>query len=261
MATWMSNVGNECGQVLNSVLTTGEGAGLGDLSQGIVQRYRDADEPQPAAIYVDRDCCSDRGVSPVLHWFWPWTSTVRLDVFHFMGRFTKGLTTEHHPLYGTFCSKLSSCIFELYYKDICNLKEAKRSELRQKHQGYEPTDAQVSSMTKLYDIHLMSNVNALSNKVLGKPLLPEFIPPGKPTGERIAVEYLLAQSNRGDLLSQQTGNADILDEDLEDECPDVTVPQAHDLTLQVILCQQYIWGLFFICGLLSQLDLIVGDLS
>ncbi|XP_073724498.1 uncharacterized protein [Misgurnus anguillicaudatus] len=380
-ATWMTNVGNEYGQVLNSVLTTGEGAGLDDLCQGIVQRYRDAGEPQPAAIYVDRDCCSDRGVSPVLHWFRPWTSTVRLDVFHFMRRFTKGLITEHHPLYGTFCSKLSSCIFEWDYQDISNLKEAKRSELRQKHQGYEPTDAQVlasispkelakhcrrktrgveetralikslldsmwnlvdgtglhlinhermsevwkvqqkhlaciqdppgvqlytnigsglekgdktldvlrcargssslesfhkhqcafipgwrcnalhtqmymlegvsrwnlnrsaqalsmteTSRTKLYDIRLMSNVNALSNKVLGKPLLPEFIPPGKPTGERIAVEYLLAQSNRGDLLSQQTGNADILpeilDEDLEDECPDVTVPQAHDLTLQ-----------------------------
>ena len=59
------------------------------------------------------------------------------------------------------------------------------------------------------------------------------------------MEYLLAQSNRGDLLSQQIGGIgdflpEILNEDLEDECPDVTVPQAHDLTLQVILCQQYI---------------------
>lgn len=68
---------------------------------------------------------------------------MRLDVFHFMRRFTNGLTTEHHPLYGTFCSKLSSCIFEWDYQDICHLKEAKRSELRQKHQGHEPTDAQV----------------------------------------------------------------------------------------------------------------------
>lgn len=40
----MSNIGNEFGQVLNSVLTTGEGAGLDDLCQGIVQRYRDAGE-------------------------------------------------------------------------------------------------------------------------------------------------------------------------------------------------------------------------
>lgn len=72
-ATWMTNVGNEHGQVLNSVLTTGEGAGLDDLCQGIVQRYRDAGEPQPAAIYVDRDCCSDRGGLPVIgvDVFWP----------------------------------------------------------------------------------------------------------------------------------------------------------------------------------------------
>ena len=62
----MTNVGNEYGQVLNSVLTTGEGAGLDDLCQGIVQRYRDAGEPQPDAIYVDRDCCSDRGELPVI---------------------------------------------------------------------------------------------------------------------------------------------------------------------------------------------------
>lgn len=60
----MSNIGNEFGQVLNSVLTTGEGAGLDDLCQGIVQRYSDADEPQPDAIYVDRDCCSETGALP-----------------------------------------------------------------------------------------------------------------------------------------------------------------------------------------------------
>lgn len=62
-ATWMTNIGNEFGQVLNCVLTTGEGAGLDDLCQGIVKRYRDAGEPDPAAIYVDRDCCSGTGLS------------------------------------------------------------------------------------------------------------------------------------------------------------------------------------------------------
>ncbi|XP_051810083.1 uncharacterized protein LOC110972961 [Acanthochromis polyacanthus] len=142
-ATWMTNIGNEYGQVLNSVLTTGEGADLDDMCQGIVKRYRDAGEPQPEAIYVDRDCCSDRGVSPVLEWFRPWTSTVRLDVFHFMRRFTNGLATEHHPLYGTFCLKLLSCIFEWDKQDVCHLKEAKWAEMKKKHQGHEPTDAQV----------------------------------------------------------------------------------------------------------------------
>lgn len=60
-----------------------------------------------------------------------------------MRRFTTGLTTEHHPLYGTFCSKLSSCIFEWDQDDICRLKEAKRSELKKKHAGHVPTEAQV----------------------------------------------------------------------------------------------------------------------
>ncbi|TDG96380.1 hypothetical protein EPR50_G00240070 [Perca flavescens] len=93
-----------------------------------------------------------------------------------------------------------------------------------------------TSRTKMYDVRLMSSVNILSNRVLGSGLLPEFIPPGKPTGERIAVEYLLAQSNGGDLLSAQKEIGaiplEMLDEAQEDECPDVTVPQATDISFQ-----------------------------
>jgi hypothetical protein len=39
-AAWMSNIGNEFGQVLNSVLTTGEGAGLEELCQGVIERIK-----------------------------------------------------------------------------------------------------------------------------------------------------------------------------------------------------------------------------
>lgn len=60
-AAWMTNIGNEFGQVLNSVLTTGEGAGLEELCQGIVTRYKNAGQPEPEVIYVDRDCCSQSG--------------------------------------------------------------------------------------------------------------------------------------------------------------------------------------------------------
>jgi hypothetical protein len=60
-ASWMTNVANELGQVLNSVLTTGEGPALHALCQGIISRYRDANEPTPGVIYVDRDCCSQSG--------------------------------------------------------------------------------------------------------------------------------------------------------------------------------------------------------
>ena len=52
------------------------------------------------------------------------------------------------------------------------------------------------------------------------------------------MEYLLAQSNKGDLLSQTDILPEILDEELEDDCPDLTLPQAHDLTLEVMLYQQ-----------------------
>lgn len=62
-AAWMTNIGNESGQVLNSVLTTGEGAGLEELCQGIVTRYKNAGQAEPEAIYVDRDCCSQSGGS------------------------------------------------------------------------------------------------------------------------------------------------------------------------------------------------------
>lgn len=58
----MTNIGNEFGQVLNSVLTTGEGPAIEELCQGVVQRYKDAGVPPPDAIYVDRDCCSQTGM-------------------------------------------------------------------------------------------------------------------------------------------------------------------------------------------------------
>ena len=54
---------------------------------------------------------------------------VRLDIWHFMQRLAFGDTTESHPLYGTFLSRLSSCIFEWDESDVEALLEAKRAEL------------------------------------------------------------------------------------------------------------------------------------
>jgi hypothetical protein len=52
-------------------------------------------------------------------------------------------------------------------------------------------------------------------------------------GELIAVEYLLAQSNRGDLLSAPDAIGANLpegpEEVQEDEFPDETIPQATDI--------------------------------
>jgi hypothetical protein len=47
-----------------------------------------------------------------------------------MRRFAKGLTTEHHPLYGIWCQQLSACIFEWDKDDLDKLKAAKAAELR-----------------------------------------------------------------------------------------------------------------------------------
>ena len=144
-AAWMSNVGNEYGAILNSVLTTGEGAGLKEMCQGIVTRYKDAGEPEPNVIYVDRDCCNRSGEPPAHVLFHPWKFEVKLDIFHFMRRFSPGLTTEHHSLYGTFCSRLSSAIFEWDEDDIGQLQKAKRSQLRKEFGGHEPTEKQVAA--------------------------------------------------------------------------------------------------------------------
>jgi hypothetical protein len=82
-------------------------------------------------------------VSSVAKLFHPWKSAVRLDSFHFMRRFNCGLTTEHHPLYGTFCAKLSSCIFEWDQEDVQRLKDAKRAEWKSSHSGHAPTEEQL----------------------------------------------------------------------------------------------------------------------
>ncbi|XP_033752676.1 uncharacterized protein LOC117336296 [Pecten maximus] len=63
----------------------------------------------------------------------------------------------------------------------------------------EAVSIQDTSLTRIYDIRLMSNINSLGQKILKKDLFPEYVPPGKPTDERVAVEYLLAQSGRGDM--------------------------------------------------------------
>ncbi|XP_078657398.1 uncharacterized protein LOC144903286 isoform X1 [Branchiostoma floridae x Branchiostoma belcheri] len=382
-ASWMTNISNETGEVLNSVLTTGEGAGLQEVCQGIVRRYSTASEPPPDVIYVDRDCCSQTGDPPVLKLFQPWRCHVKLDIFHFLRRFSKGLTTEHHPLYGTFCSKLSSCLFVWDKGDYEQLREAKRGELRNKNAGQRPSEKQVTaaitanelarhcrrmtrpvehirqlinqllkemweltdtsgvpliskktmenvwavqqkhlpcivdpqgvnlytitgylekggkrlnvlrcargsssvesfhrhqcafipgwranachtqmymieggsrwninrareavqrpvtSKTRLYDVRLMSNINTISQRVLGVKLLPEFSPPGKPTDELMAIQYLLAQSARGDLTASV-----VRDDDVGSLLPELVLEEAdeEDLLDVTVCLAEHIWS-------------------
>ncbi|KAJ8346395.1 hypothetical protein SKAU_G00277960 [Synaphobranchus kaupii] len=108
-AAWATNVGNEFGQVLISVLTSAKGKGLLPMAAGLMQRYRVAGVAPPSSC----------------------------------------VTTESHQLYGTFMRQLSSSIFEWDEEDVRLLREAKRSELEGKRGMVGLTDAEVSmSLTK-----------------------------------------------------------------------------------------------------------------
>ncbi|XP_041951282.1 uncharacterized protein LOC121711602 [Alosa sapidissima] len=129
-AAWCTNVGNEHGQVLVSVLTVGEGQALDAMAAGLMRRYREAGQAAPKILYVDRDCCSQHGPCRVKAMFSEWDGLqVRLDIWHFMRRFAAGVTTEAHPLYGVFMARLSTCIFEWDPEDVAALRRAKECEL------------------------------------------------------------------------------------------------------------------------------------
>ena len=104
-AAWATNIGNEFGQVLISVLTASEGSGLCTMASGIIGRYQLAGVPPRVLVYTDRDCCGERNVKSL---FAAWDEvTIHLDAWHFMLRFVTGCTTESHPLYPTFMAQLS----------------------------------------------------------------------------------------------------------------------------------------------------------
>ena len=125
-AQWDTNVGNELGQVLQSVLTVSEGAALTKMIQGIVDRYKNANVPPPKVLYVDRDCCGEHSHLRIQFKDWP-DLIIRLDIWHFMRRIARGVVTEQHPLYAEFMSRLSACIFVRVDEDVELLKEAKRA--------------------------------------------------------------------------------------------------------------------------------------
>jgi hypothetical protein len=126
IAEWMTNVGNEHGQVLVSVMTAKEGSGLTKMASGIVQRYADAGVDPPVLMYVDRDCCSGK----TKHLFPGWGDLlVRLDIYHFIRRIATGCSTESHQLHKVFMARLSQCIFHWDSQDVEHLKVTKKNEL------------------------------------------------------------------------------------------------------------------------------------
>ena len=139
-ASWATNIGNEYGQVLISVLTSSEGYGLRPMAAGIVRRYQLAGVPPPDIMYADRDCCGETKVKAMFA-AWP-DLIIRLDTWHFMRRLAVGCTTDSHPLYAKFMGQLSQCIFEWSEEDLANLKKAKRAELLALHIP-NPSDADI----------------------------------------------------------------------------------------------------------------------
>ncbi|XP_041368050.1 uncharacterized protein LOC121382599 [Gigantopelta aegis] len=140
-ASWATNIGNEHGQVLMSVLTASEGCGLGPMVAGIVGRYDKAGVPPPKLLYVDRGCCGRESQLRAMFAAWP-DLCIRLDVWHFMSRFAIGCTTDAHQLYGIFMGHLSQCIFEWNREDLQALKKEKQSKLVMQHVD-KPSDTDV----------------------------------------------------------------------------------------------------------------------
>ncbi|KAJ8289329.1 hypothetical protein GJAV_G00000020 [Gymnothorax javanicus] len=99
------------------------------MAAGLMRRYKDAGKAPPQVLYVDRDCCATAGQCKVAAMFGEWDQlVVRLDVWHLMRRFARGVTTDSHQLYGLFMARLSFAIFEWDSRDVDRLMEAKQSE-------------------------------------------------------------------------------------------------------------------------------------
>ena len=119
---------------------------LGPMVDGIVNRYATAGIDPPKVLYVDRDCCGNSFTGRLFS-AWPHLF-IRLDIWHFMRRFTAGCSTDAHQLYGVFMSRLSKCIFKWSSEDLRLLRDAKRSELKMRRVTNPSADDIVRWLTK-----------------------------------------------------------------------------------------------------------------
>ena len=155
-ATWVTNVANEYGALLNCVVTSSESnLSLEPLAEGLMKRYLDANEAPPRLLYTDRDCCSDENEAGSRYHklFHSWVEMlVRLDIWHWMKRIAAG-ALDSHPLYPSFLRQLSGCIFEWDQDDYRELSDAKREEMEMK--GIKnPSDKAVSKAIKKEELEL-----------------------------------------------------------------------------------------------------------
>ena len=137
---WMTNVMNESGQFVQSVLTQGEGIDqLRAMCVGVIKRFHRNKWKPPKVIYIDRDCCGDmttyhklfdpegiEGVDLSEEEIEAWKYVqIRLDIYHLMTRHDVGLTTTHHIKYNLFEAGMANCFFRFDPVDLENLQKAK----------------------------------------------------------------------------------------------------------------------------------------
>ncbi|KAK7926306.1 hypothetical protein WMY93_008616 [Mugilogobius chulae] len=146
----ITNVWNEHGQIIMSVLTESDRCDLTQMADGLVQRYKNAGEEPPRAIYVSSECCGDSNIRKIFR-EWP-EVIIRLDAGHFKRGFSVGCTSEFHESYMGFMAELSQCIFEWDDTDMTCLREAKREEL--KEDDITPTEAELTWYVKKAEIKL-----------------------------------------------------------------------------------------------------------
>ncbi|XP_056102071.1 uncharacterized protein LOC130081126 [Rhinichthys klamathensis goyatoka] len=130
---------------------------LEPMYQGMAKRYSDAGVEKAGFHWMDRDCCApfkipDCILGEHLHWdAWKTTPSiaagatsgplentcasrshfnhnivVKLDLFHCLRRFSRECTSEHHPLFSTFCQLLSSAFSVVDQEDLKRLQDAYR---------------------------------------------------------------------------------------------------------------------------------------
>ncbi|KAL2087402.1 hypothetical protein ACEWY4_016231 [Coilia grayii] len=128
---------------------------LGPMYSGMAKRYEDAGVEKACFHWMDRDCCAPFRIPDTIrgeHMHWDaWKTTpaivawatsgqlenscasrlqynpaigVKLDLFHCMRRFSRECTSEHHPLYATFCQMLSAAFTVVDQEDFKNLQDA-----------------------------------------------------------------------------------------------------------------------------------------
>ncbi|KAK0141506.1 hypothetical protein N1851_021392 [Merluccius polli] len=252
--------GNEHGQVLVSVMTTREGQALDAMAAGLMKRYREAGEPPPKIMYVDRDCCSQHGPCRVKTMYAEWdglqhggighiseeavtTRINRRELARHCRRRTRGVE-ETTRLIGSLISLFDSASG----KDTLGVPLLDHQRIQhiwqeqEKHVAciQDPEDFQLYTKTgtlnkggvELCCYRCARGSTSLESFHLH---LNRFIP-----GELLGMEYLYSQTGKAltpvlqnpveeAMLVEEINDEDIQDEGFEDEnTEDITVPVLHE---------------------------------